>query len=140
MPRLTFLLGAFLKFSATDKFLINDVQRIILSWLEERLFEVDNLFDDDIDLLLVNKSAKISGKKQCMDYLEGTLHDKKIIQYDEDNFTVQFDGIITAVEYKFTVRFEEKGSVVCESGSDCFIFKKYFDAWKLRWRIIYPFN
>lgn len=116
------------------------MQRIILSWLEERLFEVDDLVDDDIDLLLVNKSVKISGKKQFIDYLQNALHNKKIIQYDEENFSVQFDGIITAVEYKFTIRFEEKGSVVCESGSDCFIFKKYYDMWKLRWRIIYPFN
>lgn len=125
---------------STDKKKIEDyVHRIILSWLENRIDDVYELIDDNIEVSTSIDSRKYSGKSELREFFQTYLVNKKIIRYDEEDFSIHIDRLTAIAHYKFTLEYMQSKEKVIESGRDFFLFTKEKERWKLVWRSIYHF-
>lgn len=123
-----------------EKKIINEsVHKIILAWLEDRIEDVDELLDDNITICSPKDLKKCYGKLEFKECLQNILVNKKIIRYDEEDFSIHIDEWTATVHYKFIIEYQQNKENVIESGRDFFLFKREKEKWKLVWRSIYYF-
>ncbi|MEW6194926.1 MAG: hypothetical protein AB1521_07215 [Bacteroidota bacterium] len=128
------------QFSIEKKIIEDYVHKIILAWLEDRIEEVDELIDNKITFCSSVGSRKYSGKSQFKEYLYDSLINKKVIRYNEEDFSIHTDGITATAHYKFIMEYQQNNKNVIESGRDFFLFKREMENWKLVWRSIYYYQ
>lgn len=125
--------------SNEKKIISGYVHKVILAWLEDRIDDVDELIDNNIIVCTSVDSRKYSGKSEFRAYLQKYLVNKKIIRYDEEDFSIHIDSLTATVHYKFVVEYQQNSKSVSETGRDFFLFRREKEKWKLVWRSIYYF-
>jgi hypothetical protein len=126
--------------SSERKIIADHVHEIILAWLEDRIEEVEEFIEDNIIVCTSVDSRKYSGRSEFRECLQKSLVNKKIIRYDEEDFSIHIDELTATVHYKFFMEYQQNGKSVSESGRDFFLFKREKEKWKLVWRSIYYFH
>ena len=129
-----------LQLSAEKKVITGYIHKIILFWLEDKLSEVEYLIDNDVIICVPIESIQLKGREHFIEYLKKARHKRKVIRYNEEDFSIHINDSIAMAHYKFVVEYEQNVKRHIDSGRDFLIFKRQNKDWKLIWLSIDNFK
>lgn len=110
------------------------MQNINRCWYEKRFEPLGNYFHDDIVFNSPDLKRQATGKAVCVQSYRDFMESSTILLYQETNPLVHIFENTAIVHYDFEMRYEQKGQVFHDTGTDILVFNRHGDAWKAVWR------
>lgn len=126
--------------SSERKTIIELIHSFILSIMENRFEETESFLAGDVEFCSMKDASYIIGKKNFISFLKNTFSSKKILRYDEEDFTTHIENKIATASYRFLIEYEVNNNKKTESGRDFFLLEKHNNEWKIKWRSVYYFQ
>ncbi len=117
--------------TSSRRVIIENIHRLINSWLEGHLERIDDMLDDEVVMYIPQWRDRVEGKKEFIRALQECRVRNGIKRYDESDFVVDTHGGISIAYYRFHIEYGIGNDNRSESGIDLFVFQSKRGAWKL---------
>jgi hypothetical protein len=119
------------------KTIINLIEQIVRSWLEEDYDFLNSCFDEHVVMCCSPPFSHSVGRKAVCEMMR-TLHaGRSIKRFDQTDFTVTVVGNRSVAFYHYHMDYDENNAQHSESGVDFYVFEYREKEWRLCWRTVY---
>lgn len=116
------------------------IQEINRCWYEGRPADLSAYFHQNVVFNSPDFKHQVTGKENCIQTYIDFMNNSSVLEYTENNPTVQVFEKTAIVAYDFEMKYEQKGKIYHEKGTDILAFEKDGQSWKVIWRALSNLN
>ena len=114
------------------------VSQINISWLNNDLKRLNEFFHEKMIIADSNFNKLAKNKKECIASYESFIKQAKILNYKENELSINIIGNTAIVNYVFDITWEVNKNISSEKGRDVFVFEYSNNKWLAVWRTLLP--